>query len=202
MHRARCWQIAALAFALLSFGAPSLDTLHGEDVVTLRTARTTRRADIPPEEIARRAFKPLSEIRVEAQLNRPEMPEDTARNLFSAPVSASRTALQRDAWNSTLYMWTPPEYFYRPLYLEEAPLERYGQSACPRLQPVLSGAHFFGSSLLLPYTLAVRSPRQWESPLGYDRPGSYADPVRERLVTRPGEIPRRVVVEPPFLDGQ
>lgn len=166
-----------------------------------RIARARRGANLPPSQIADRAFKPVDQIKVEVFLERPLLPEDSAKSLFAASTPASPEALRRADWKTSVYAWTPPEFFHRPLFYEDVPLERYGHSVHPRLQPAVSTVKFYGDVALLPYRWLVESPRQWVSPLGYERPGDDAYPVRERFLL-PGEQPRRGVVERPILDGQ
>jgi len=51
-------------------------------------------------------------------------------------------------------------FCHQPLYFEEANLERYGNSYCRILQPVLSGYRFFASVPAMPYMMAVYRPRK------------------------------------------
>jgi len=157
---------------------------------------------VPPAQIADRVFKPLDRIQVEPQLRRPVLPEDCAATLFSPPIPVSPETLRREKWKTSVYAWTPPEFFHRPLYFDDQPLERHGQTIGPRLQPAVSTVKFFSDVALLPYRMVVDTPHQWVSPLGYERPGTDAPPVRERMLTLPGEYPRRPVIERPILDGQ
>lgn len=71
----------------------------------------------------------------------------------------------------TVYMWEAPSIEYQPLFFEDPTLERYGQDA-GLLTPAVSGAHFFGRILTLPFQAAVRSPFSRDYPLGYGRPGN------------------------------
>ena len=66
--------------------------------------------------------------------------------------------------------YSPWTICYRPLYFEEIALERYGASH-GILQPAISGAHFFGSVVALPYKMTVRPPRSCECSNGFSRPG-------------------------------
>jgi hypothetical protein len=81
----------------------------------------------------------------------------------------------------TRFCWAAPEMAYQPLYFDDTPLERYGQSVCPGLQPLLSGAHFFAMFPLMPYKLGLDGPCEPVYNLGYYRPGSDAPCVRQRL---------------------
>ncbi|MCY2965882.1 MAG: hypothetical protein NT069_20010 [Planctomycetota bacterium] len=47
---------------------------------------------------------------------------------------------------------------HRPLYFEDALLERHGVAASDCVQPGLSAAHFFGSVAIIPYKLLRTSP--------------------------------------------
>ena len=63
---------------------------------------------------------------------------------------------------------------HKPLYFEEVQLERYGHTAGPIKQPIISGAHFFLNIAVLPYKMAINPPRECQYPLGYYRPGDCA----------------------------
>ena len=77
-------------------------------------------------------------------------------------------------WTMTTFTWTASALCHKPLYFEEPGIERYGHSAGPILQPVLSGAHFFGSVLLLPSKVGLNPPNECLYGLGYYRPGNCA----------------------------
>lgn len=79
--------------------------------------------------------------------------------------------------------WRTPDMRYRPLYFEDAPLERHGQGLS-KLQPALSGVRFLGSVLLLPQKMLATSPKSYVHPVGYGRPGDYQPIVRETLPRR------------------
>lgn len=74
----------------------------------------------------------------------------------------------------TTYTWKASALCHKPLYFEAVPLERYGHSWGPILQPFVSGAHFFVSVPLLPYKMGLEAPWECIYPLGYYRPGSCA----------------------------
>lgn len=84
-------------------------------------------------------------------------------------------------WCEITYMWKASGLCHKPLYFEDVHLERYGHSWGPIAQPVLSGAHFFGSIAVLPYKMGLQTPNECVYTLGYYRPGSCApymiDPV-------------------------
>ncbi len=72
------------------------------------------------------------------------------------------------------YAWTASALCHKPLYFENVSLERYGHSAGPVRQPILSAAHFFGSVILLPYTSKLYPPTECQYALGYYEPGDCA----------------------------
>lgn len=77
-------------------------------------------------------------------------------------------------WKPTTVVWAASNLCHKPLYFEEVNLERYGHTAGPVLQPVLSSAHFFANIAVLPYKMGVHSPHECQYALGYYRPGNCA----------------------------
>ena len=77
-------------------------------------------------------------------------------------------------WCDSLYMWKASSLCHKPLYFEEVALERYGHTWHPFLQPIISGAHFFGTLPILPYKMGVEPPGECIYALGYYRPGDCA----------------------------
>lgn len=77
-------------------------------------------------------------------------------------------------WTPSTFTWTASALCHKPLYFEEVQLERYGHTAGPIKQPILSGAHFFLNIAALPYKMAINPPRECQYALGYYRPGSCA----------------------------
>ena len=77
-------------------------------------------------------------------------------------------------WLASTITWKAAALCHKPLYFEEVQLERYGHSAGPFLQPVVSGAHFFLNIAALPYKMGINPPNECRYALGYYRPGSCA----------------------------
>ena len=77
-------------------------------------------------------------------------------------------------WVESTYTWTASALCHKPLYFEEEQLERYGHSAGPYVQPIVSGAHFFATIPLLPYKMGINPPDECQYALGYYRPGNCA----------------------------
>jgi len=108
------------------------------------------------------------------------------------PDNAAEAILQTSAasgWPAdvgSVAWWVAPNLTYQPLIFEDARLERFGY-ASPyfAVQPIRSGFHFTNSALLAPFR-AVRHRHESESPLAFERPGSYAPPRREVFVPAVG----------------
>ncbi len=77
-------------------------------------------------------------------------------------------------WCLLTYTWKAAALCHKPLYFEEVQLERYGHSAGPIVEPLLSAAHFFITVPLLPYYMGVDPPLECQYTLGYYRPGDCA----------------------------
>jgi hypothetical protein len=90
------------------------------------------------------------------------------------------TTFRGGDWQRLQYHWTASQLRYRPLYFEDAMLERHGQSWHPLVQPVASGARFFATFPALPYAMTINPPRPARSTLGHFRPGSGAPFLLQR----------------------
>lgn len=130
-------------------------------------AGQTTRAEQKPK-----PFKPISELTTNIAPSQGALPEDY-------PMVASPG--QPRAFAPCLYTWTASGLYHKPLYFEDVGLERYGHSCCPCLQPIVSGARFFGTVLVVPYEMGLEPPCEDIYTLGYYRPGSCApyilDPI-------------------------
>lgn len=78
------------------------------------------------------------------------------------------------SWSEITYLWKAAGMCHKPLYFEQTQLERYGHDCGPVLQPIVSGAHFFATLPILPYSMGIESPGECIYTLGYYRPGSCA----------------------------
>jgi hypothetical protein len=78
------------------------------------------------------------------------------------------------AWPQVTYMWKASGLCHKPLYFEQVQLERSGHSAGPVLDPIVAGAHFFGTFPILPYKMGLTTPNECIYTLGHYRPGSCA----------------------------
>ncbi len=131
------------------------------------------------------SIRPIVEISTDIRLVEQKLPQDNAQVLFGTSLPHSRAAMDRLDWPELSFWWAPTEFSHWPLYFDDIPLERYGQTTCRLAQPGLSGVHFFGNVALLPYELLVDLPCSRITQLGDYRSGSDAPPVRERLRLAP-----------------
>ena len=84
-------------------------------------------------------------------------------------------------WEPKFAVWKSPDLCYQPLYYEDMNLERYGARQ-PFLQPGLSAIHFFGSTIRLPYMMALDPIHECQYSAGFGRPGNKYCYQRERFV--------------------
>jgi hypothetical protein len=133
--------------------------------------------DVKPTDVL--ATRPIMQIDI-SPLDPSEMkPADSSVDLAKI--------LTRDpvlTFNPKIASWVAPGITYQPLYFEDVPLERYGQTFGLLRQPWVSGARFLADGLVLPYNVFVQPPRSCDTPLGYCRPGSPTCDVRQRIIRR------------------
>jgi len=85
-----------------------------------------------------------------------------------------QAAYQPRSWQHSKVTWKASNLCHKPLYFEEVNLERYGHTAGPFAQPLISSAHFFVNIAVLPYKMGVHAPSECQYTLGYYRPGNCA----------------------------
>jgi hypothetical protein len=83
-------------------------------------------------------------------------------------------AFKQRQWLPIEMTWRASELLHKPLYFEEVNLERYGHTAGPFAQPIVSSAHFFFNIAVLPYKMGIHPPNECQYALGYYRPGNCA----------------------------
>lgn len=153
--------------------------------------------EISPEEEARlrREGKPT---RLE-QLTRTKAEFDA--KMWCEPPPSPLPDRMTQAWPETTMTWKASALCHKPLYFEQAHLERYGHTTGPLTQPIISAGHFFLMMPILPYQLALWPPYECMYPLGYYRPGNcapyYLDPIP--LSIRAGLAEAGAWVAGPFI---
>jgi hypothetical protein len=110
-------------------------------------------------------MKPICELTVDIAPSKGDVPKE-------CPLFAD--AWEPRMWCDSLYTWKASSLCHKPLYFEHMSLERYGHTWHPFFQPVVSGAHFFGTIPILPYKMGVEDPHECIYALGYYRPGNCA----------------------------
>lgn len=100
--------------------------------------------------------------------------EGNAGEDFPFECSLGTEQLQPRRWPQITYTWKAAALCHKPLYFEQVQLERYGHSWGPYVQPIMSGAHFFGTIPILPYKMGLKTPTECVYTLGSYRPGSCA----------------------------
>jgi hypothetical protein len=132
--------------------------------------------------------RPLGELKATIKPSDGELPPNAAAPRLSLAGKTHSHVGDNRSWIFNNSDWDAPATRHLPLLFEEPNLERLGytygfyhqyddgtetsQHLAECLQPVVSGAHFFGSLALMPYILAVDDPCEPFYTLGTDRPGS------------------------------
>ena len=75
-------------------------------------------------------------------------------------------------FSQSCYQWKASAVSTKAAYFEDVQLERYGHTACPVLQPIVSGAKFFATIPILPYKMGVIPPNECVYTLGHYRAGN------------------------------
>jgi len=88
------------------------------------------------------------------------VPEDTSYQL----LGSNRSDWTQFHPQQKVFAWAAPDIRYQPLYFEDVPLERYGQSAGPYRQSCLSAVHFFKAFVLLPHQMRHDCPGSCDHP--------------------------------------
>ncbi len=133
----------------------------------------------PPKELLQRGLQPLATELPDTRTREGLLPPDASQGLFDKHLS-SADHYRGAHWAPLSVHWLPSEIRYRPLYFEDAMLERHGQSRHPLIQPLASGARFFATIPALPYAAVVNRPHCPTSTLGHFRAGSSAPCLLQR----------------------
>jgi hypothetical protein len=184
--------LTAITLAVLAAG-PS-PAAHGEREGKLRIALRqvpARSSDAAADDAAdvardfqydfchteRELSRPLDQISAAIPLRDDErLPPDCANDLFRAAAGTGPRF-----GSMTNFHWQATNFFHRPVYFEDVPLERYGQTCHAHLQPAISGAKFFLTLPVLPYKVGVNCPWECVTSMGHVPPGTCAPCVRQTL---------------------
>lgn len=97
---------------------------------------------------------------------------------FPKQCRIDNSPYEQRAWESLNFHWRAAAAVHKPIYFEDAQLERHGHTLGPWLQPMRSGAHFFTNIAILPYHMGIHPWNECRYALGYHRPGSPAPRIR------------------------
>jgi hypothetical protein len=138
--------------------------------------------DCPPLDEAPEYIVPLAQIRADLRVPREtQLPIDCAKILFTKEPGETRDALGRYLWARSDFWFAATDFSHQPLYWDNQPLERYGQSQKPILEPFFSGAHFFANFAIIPYKIGVDRTHDRIYTLGLYRPGFPAPCIRQQI---------------------
>lgn len=130
--------------------------------------------DCPPPGDPATTPRPLSSIRIVMPKSEGGVPKDCSGHLFASQSAPGGLNI------GTQFHWQPTNFFHQPLYFDDQPLERYGQTSHPFLQPVVSGVRFYSTFAIVPYKMGFNGIHDGVTTMGYYRPGGPAPCVRER----------------------
>jgi len=131
-------------------------------------------AAVAKDPCAAMPLKPFDQYGISIAMPDGEFPTDNATACWGTINESAGPLAGMRCWGTSTFAWEATCLCHRPLYFEEASLERYGYGCCECMQPAASAAHFFGTIPALPYCLAVDCPGDCNYTLGHYRPGSCA----------------------------
>lgn len=140
--------------------------------------------------------RPLGSLKATIRPTEGELPTNVAAPRLAEAGTRHFAFGDSRPWMLCSYEWEAPATRHLPLLFEEPNLERLGYTCgcchdlcgceiCPRkdhcLQPIVSGAHFFGRIPFIPYMWGYQTPCEPVYTLGVDRPGSPVPYRRQRI---------------------
>ncbi len=126
-------------------------------------------------------IKPLDQVKAQIEPEAGPVPTDCSKDLFAPSQGSKDDRPQIPGGRITQFHWKPSELWYQPLYFDDTCLERYGQSCCPLVQPVISGAGFFATFPVMSYKMGIDRTHDRVYTLGYYRPGSHTPCMGQKL---------------------
>ena len=110
-------------------------------------------------------------------------PEDVSLQL----IGSSQSDWTQFYPQQKVFAWVAPDISYQPLYFEDVALERYGTTAGPYHQSLISSFHFFKDFVFLPHKMRHDVPSSCDHPLGFCRPGNSTPyTIQRHYFGRPG----------------
>ena len=112
--------------------------------------------------------KQIREINLDIRETSGSAPEDVSQQL----MASSQSEWTQFYPQQKVFAWAAPDIRYQPLYFEDVALERYGTTAGPYHQSLISSFHFFKDFVFLPHKMRHDCPGSCDHPLGFCRPGN------------------------------
>lgn len=97
------------------------------------------------------------------------LPDNQAQQMLADEQAGASDQLTQP-WSPINYRWKAAAVSHRPLYFQDASLERYGHHH-GIFEPAISAAKFFGRIPVMPYLVGATPCDECEYALGYFRPG-------------------------------
>ena len=131
--------------------------------------------------------RPLTSLKATMERTEGKIPQNLAATRMADTAQVLHSTDECRPWIISACEWEAPGTSHLPLLFEEPNLERMGyREGCfagvfeeedgswtpSCVQPLLSGAHFFGSLAVVPYKCGYQPACEPVSTLGVDRPGS------------------------------
>jgi hypothetical protein len=153
-----------------------------EQATPRRPALQLYQPECPPLEEREEYIVPLANIRADLRLPKEiAQPIDCSSPLFKQLPGVIRDEQGRFLWARSDFWFAASDFHHYPLYWDNQPLERYGQSQAPIIEPFLSGAHFFATFAIIPYKMGIDRPCDDIYTLGFYRAGSPTPCIRQTL---------------------
>jgi hypothetical protein len=114
--------------------------------------------------------RPINEIDVDPRPPSEQIPPDASAEMVA---KTSFSHWYNAAYPCVVKGWARPGIIYNPLYFEDAPLERNGETVFerPLVESARTAARFGTQLMVLPYNVAVAHPHACEAPPPVDACG-------------------------------
>lgn len=154
-----------------SVSSAQVDTTYRQQATSLDDARPKPISAILPYY----DYSPNGEDPCEILCPRPDgCPDDDLTKLCPELVELPNVHFESRAFADAHVFWEASNLFSNPLYFEDAPLERYGHTHGPIIQPLVSVGKFGAQLVGLPYQMALHPIHEHRYAIGWYRPGECA----------------------------
>ncbi len=140
-----------------------------------------QRLSCPSVDRMRQDLKPVTALSINITAEGDRFPPNCAAELLAEDPLGVISANEPRPWMGQTFHLKASNLYSNPLYFEDIPLERYGQTRCEVIQPFISAGKFYVDVFLWPYRIGMEHPGECVYALGHYRPGSCAPYVRNTL---------------------